>query len=140
MINKMLCVDDDSISLTISKLLLKRTGFADQIFTAIDGSDALIYFETHFAENLNPQETAPNLILLDINMPVMNGWEFLDVYIAKYAEKLPNTKVVILSSTINPEDLLRAKEYAIVAQFVSKPLSVENLTELKEDDFVKKFF
>jgi len=136
----MLCVDDDSISLTISKLLLKRTGFADQIFTAIDGSDALIYFETHFAENLNPQETAPNLILLDINMPVMNGWEFLDVYIAKYAEKLPNTKVVILSSTINPEDLLRAKEYAIVAQFVSKPLSVENLTELKEDDFVKKFF
>lgn len=70
----------------------------------------------------------------------MNGWEFLDVYIAKYAEKLPNTKVVILSSTINPEDLLRAKECAIVAQFVSKPLSVENLTELKEDDFVKKVF
>jgi len=140
MINKMLCVDDDSISLTISKLLLKRTGFADQIFTAIDGSDALIYFETHFAENLNPQETAPNLILLDINMPVMNGWEFLDAYIAKYAEKLPNTKVVILSSTIDPEDLLHAKEYAVVVEFVSKPLSVENLAELKEDKFISKFF
>jgi len=136
----MLCVDDDSISLTISKLLLKRTGFADQIFTAIDGSDALIYFETHFAENLNPQETAPNLILLDINMPVMNGWEFLDAYIAKYAEKLPNTKVVILSSTIDPEDLLHAKEYAVVVEFVSKPLSVENLAELKEDKFISKFF
>ncbi len=140
MINKVLCIDDDSISLTISKLLLKRTGFADQVFTAIDGSDALVFFETHFAENVNPQETAPNLILLDINMPVMNGWEFLDAYIAKYAEKLPDTKVVILSSTIDPEDLLHAKEYALVARFVSKPLSVENLTELKEDEFVKKFF
>ncbi len=140
MINKVLCIDDDSISLIISKILLKRTGFAEQIFTAIDGSIALVYFETHFADNLNPQETAPNLIFLDINMPVMNGWEFLDYYIAKYAEKLPNTKVVILSSTIDPEDLLRAKEYAVVAQFVSKPLSVENLEELRKDDFVKKFF
>ena len=140
MINKVLCIDDDSISLTISKLLLKRTGFAEQVFTAIDGSDALVFFETHFAENKHPQETAPNLILLDINMPVMNGWEFLDAYIAKYADKLPNTKVVILSSTIDPEDLLHSKEYDVVAQFVSKPLSVENLAELKDDEFVKNFF
>lgn len=140
MINKVLCIDDDSISLTISKLLLQRTGFANQIFTAIDGSDALFYFEKLFAENSNPLEAAPNLILLDINMPVMNGWEFLDAYIKLYYEKLPNTKVVILSSTIDPEDLLHAKEYAVVAEFVSKPLSVENLAELKEDKFISKFF
>jgi len=140
MINKVLCIDDDSISLTISRLLLKRTGFANEIFTAIDGSDALIFLETLFSENSNPQEVAPNLILLDINMPVINGWDFLDAYIAQYAEKLPNTKVVILSSTIDPEDLLHAKEYAVVAQFISKPLSVENLAELKEDEFIKKFF
>jgi len=140
MINKVLCIDDDSISLTISRLLLKRTGFANEIFTAIDGSDALIFLETLFSENTNPQEVAPNLILLDINMPVINGWDFLDAYIAQYAEKLPNTKVVILSSTIDPEDLLHAKEYAVVAQFISKPLSVENLAELKEDEFIKKFF
>ncbi len=140
MINKVLCVDDDSISLTISKLLLKRTGFAENILTAVDGHDALFYFEKLFVDHLNPEQEAPNLILLDINMPVMNGWEFLDAYIDQYGSKLKNTKVVILSSTIDPEDFARAKKYTIVAQFLSKPLSVENLLELRENDFVKFFF
>lgn len=140
MISKVLCIDDDSISLTISKLLLKRTGFADQIFTAIDGSDALIFFDTLFAENSNPLDAAPNLIFLDINMPVMNGWAFLDAYILQYAEKLPNTKIIILSSTIDPEDQLHAKKYNVVMEFVSKPLSVENIAALKEDTFISKFF
>jgi CheY-like chemotaxis protein len=140
MINKVLCVDDDSISLTISKLLLKRTGFAENVLTAVDGHDALLFLEKLFENHSNPQQDAPNLILLDINMPVMNGWEFLDAFIEQFGNKLHNTRVVILSSTIDPEDFARAKKYAIVAQFLSKPLSVEALLELKENDFVKKFF
>jgi CheY-like chemotaxis protein len=140
MIDKVLCVDDDSISLTISKLLLKRTGFANHVLTAIDGNDALHFLDEFFKNNTSPAEEAPNLILLDINMPVMNGWEFLDAFIQQFADKLQNTKVVILSSTIDPEDFARAKKYSIVAQFLSKPLSVESLLELKENEFVKKFF
>jgi CheY-like chemotaxis protein len=130
---KVLCVDDDSISLTISKLLLKRTGFAESVDTAVDGSDALEYFGELFNNSSDPQGDAPELIILDINMPVMNGWEFLEAYVAQFAGKLPKTKVVILSSTIDPEDFSRAKKYEVVARFVSKPLSVENLTELREE-------
>ena len=140
MINKILCVDDDSILLTISKLLLKRTGFTNDVVTAVDGSDALDYFKDLFATSSQPVEDSPSLILLDINMPVMNGWEFLEAYIPLFADKLPNTKVIILSSTIDPEDFSRAKKFPVVAQFVSKPLSVENLAELKENEFVQKFF
>ncbi len=140
MINKILCVDDDSISLTISKLLLKRTGFTNDVVTAVDGSDALDYFKDLFATSTDPVADAPSLILLDINMPVMNGWEFLEAYIPLFAEKLPQTKVIILSSTIDPEDFSRAKKFPVVAQFVSKPLSVENLAELKENEFVQQFF
>lgn len=140
MINKILCVDDDSISLTISKLLLKRTGFTNDVVTAVDGSDALDYFKDLFATSSQPVEDSPSLILLDINMPVMNGWEFLEAYIPLFADKLPNTIVIILSSTIDPEDFSRAKKFPVVAQFVSKPLSVENLAELKENEFVQKFF
>jgi CheY-like chemotaxis protein len=140
MINKILCVDDDSFSLTISKLLLRRTGFTNDVVTAVDGSDALDYFKDLFATSTNPIEDAPSLILLDINMPVMNGWEFLEAYIPLFADKLPDTKVIILSSTIDPEDFSRAKKFPVVAQFVSKPLSVENLAELKENEYVQKFF
>ncbi|NCI45631.1 response regulator [Sediminibacterium soli] len=140
MIRKVLCVDDDSISLTISQLLLKRTGFAEDVVTAIDGSDALSYFENLFATSADPVANAPELILLDINMPVMNGWEFLEVYVPQYADKLTSTRIVILSSTIDPEDFALAKQYPVVVEFISKPLSIENLEELKMNDAIKQFF
>lgn len=140
MIRKVLCVDDDTISLTISQLLLKRTGFATDVDTAIDGSEALEYFENLFANDPDPVGNAPELILLDINMPVMNGWEFLEEYNPRYAAKLSNTHIIILSSTIDPEDFALAKQYPVVRQFISKPLSIENLEELKATDFMKQYF
>ncbi len=140
MIKKVLCVDDDTISLTISQLLLKRTGFAQEVHTAIDGSEALEYFERLFAEEADPVAAAPELILLDINMPVMNGWEFLQEYNPRFRDKLSNTHIVILSSTIDPEDFALAKQYPVVAQFISKPLSVENLEELKTHPVMQPFF
>lgn len=140
MIRKVLCVDDDTISLTISQLLLKRTGFAADVDTVIDGSEAIEYFDRLFASQQDPVSKAPELILLDINMPVMNGWEFLHEYMPKYEKKLPNTRIVILSSTIDPEDFALAKQYPVVIQFISKPLSVENLEELKSHAALSSFF
>jgi CheY-like chemotaxis protein len=140
MIKKVLCVDDDTISLTISQLLLKRTGFAMEVNTVIDGSEAIEYFENLFANDPDPVNNAPELILLDINMPVMNGWEFLQEYNPRYAEKLVNTHIIILSSTIDPEDFALAKQYPVVMQFISKPLSIENLEELKATPFMKPYF
>ncbi len=140
MIKKVLCVDDDTISLTISQLLLKRTGFATEVDTAIDGSDALDYFEELFSSDASAAANAPELILLDINMPVMNGWEFLQEYTPRFLEKLPNTKIVILSSTIDPEDFALAKQYPVVVQFISKPLSIENLEELRTNPAMSPHF
>jgi DNA-binding NarL/FixJ family response regulator len=69
------------------------------------------------------------------------GSDALDYFkIYLLAENLPQTKIIFLSSTIDPEDFSRAKKFPIVAQFVSKQLSVENLAELKENEFVQQFF
>ena len=113
MVKKVLCIDDDNISLTISELLLKRTGFAENVDTAIDGSEALDYFEKIFAGQGETNDAAPELILLDINMPIMNGWDFLQSYVPIYP---------------------------VVIKFISKPLSVENLEELKTSDYFKQYF
>jgi CheY-like chemotaxis protein len=140
MIRKVLCVDDDTISLTISQLLLKRTGFAQEVDTVIDGSEALDYFEQLFTTHPDAPSHAPELILLDINMPVMNGWEFLQEYTPRFLDRLPDTKIVILSSTIDPEDFALAKKYPVVVQFISKPLSIENLDELKTNPALQHHF
>lgn len=140
MVRKVLCVDDDTISLTISQLLLKRTGFSTEVDTVIDGSEAIEYFEDLFANDPNPVENAPELILLDINMPVMNGWEFLQEYTPRFLDKLSNTRIVILSSTIDPEDFALAKQYPVVVQFISKPLSIENLEELRAHPLMQPYF
>jgi CheY-like chemotaxis protein len=73
-------------------------------------------------------------------MPIMNGWEFLQEFVPLYGDKLTNTKIVILSSTIDPQDFANAKKFPIVIQFISKPLSVESLEELKANDSMKMYF
>ena len=73
-------------------------------------------------------------------MPVMNGWEFLQAYVPLYEQILSKTRIVILSSTIDPEDFALAKKFPVVIQFISKPLSIESLEELKIHEKMQEFF
>lgn len=139
MINKVLCVDDDSLSLTISELMLNSVSFTEQIDKAMDGKDALAYLDRILSDAAK-EHKPPQLILLDINMPVMNGWEFLEKYFPEYAEKFPETKVIILSSTIDPEDFAMAKRYPVVVDFFSKPLELDRLEALKASEHFKNYF
>ena len=65
-------------------------------------------------------------------MPVMGGWEFLDNFSKeKYTSQYTNTKVIVLSSTIDPHDIEKAKTYSMVIDFMSKPITIEMLESLK---------
>lgn len=111
-------VDDDPINNLINRRLLGKVGIGDQIDEFLSGEKAL-----EKISELNPHDSL--LIFLDINMPVINGWEFLD----KYCEIFPDRedKIVILSSSIDFQDRQRANEYSIVSGFLEKPLTIDKI-------------
>ena len=77
----------------------------------------------------------PELILLDLNMPIMDGWEFLDEFSIKYAAIFQTVKIAIVSSSVNPADFQKAKEYPFVIDFISKPISVDILRKINDHYF-----
>jgi len=141
MIKTVFCIDDDLITLALCEMVIKKASFAESVVTAKNGKEGLNFFSAFFSKNNTGfSEEPPQLIFLDLNMPVMNGWDFLEEYLMKYSDRLPNTKVVIVSSTVNPEDFSRANRYEIVIDFINKPLTVEGMEELMEHDQLQPYF
>lgn len=141
MLQKVLLIDDDMVTWAICEMVLNKTEFTRKIEKLGNGKEGIDYFSAYFDKKKKGEDiSAPDLILLDLNMPVMDGWTFLEDYIRKYAERLPQTKIAILSSTVNPEDFIRAQKYSIVVDFINKPLTIELIEELKSHDAFKQFF
>lgn len=118
-----LIVDDDSIIIFIHKKLVGRCGFPLAPETYLNGREAL--------DNLMSTADASTLtlVLLDINMPVMSGWEFLDAIQDQPFAKL--MKVAMVTSSVDASDKLKAKTYPQVIGFLEKPITVEMLNDLK---------
>ncbi len=120
----LLVIDDDDINIFIIKKIVEKTGFDIDMVSKNNGQQAIDYLKQTIASNL----PLPQLILIDINMPVMNGWEFIEAY-----QNLGVTTPVdlyILSSSVYENDIEKTKSYTSVKGFISKPLSMERLTEL----------
>ncbi len=127
-LNCILLIDDDLDDNYYHQLIISEMGIANHIDTVGNGIEALNYLKK---ENQIP----PDLIFLDINMPKMNGWEFLEQY--KHLGEVQKAKVVImiLSTSANPDDIKRSKEIQEVTGFESKPLSKELMTEILKQHF-----
>lgn len=134
MLDLILCVDDDPITLMLCKMVISKSSFANEIITAQNGEDAINYFDELKLNNLGSEMGRyPQLILLDLNMPVMGGWEFLDHFSqSDYATIFKDTKVIVLSSTIDPMDIDKSRTYPMVIDFMSKPITKEMLEDIKK--------
>lgn len=132
MLDKILCVDDDPITLMLCRKVVEKVEFAKEIITVSNGEEAIHYFDALFEEQKsNDSIVYPKLVLLDLNMPVMDGWEFLESYKSKnYPKIFESTRFIVLSSSIDPYDINKSKTYPVIG-FLSKPVTKEMLEDLK---------
>ncbi|MBX2930360.1 MAG: response regulator [Chitinophagaceae bacterium] len=141
MLQSIFIVDDDPITVEICEFVIRKTKFGNKITHFANGQKCIHFFSTYF-EKKNHDENIqiPELIFLDLNMPVMDGWQFLEDYTNKYSNRLPNTKIAILTSSINPQDFMKAQEYNVVIEFIHKPLIAELVEEMKQHNELQAHF
>jgi len=132
MLNKIFLIDDDSVALMINAKLIEKVLPGTQTVSALNGSDALDCYES-WLENPELTPAPPKLVLLDLNMPIMDGWDFLEEFSKPKFGSFNQTKVVILSSSINPEDLERSRRYSMVVDFIAKPVTMEILDRYRQE-------
>lgn len=122
-------IDDDKIYQFTAKKMLEATGMTKHIQSFYDGSEALAFFS---GENSKDESNLPDVIFLDINMPVMNGWEFLDEY-EKLCNSFPkNMSLYVVSSSVDEADIRRSRQYGSVTDYIVKPITRMRYQELLE--------
>jgi CheY-like chemotaxis protein len=128
-IKNVLLVDDDFASNYLTEVIIKDINFAGQVYSVRDGKAALDFMKQHCLPLQQQQESAcPDLILLDINMPVMDGFEFLEEYEKMQIGKKEAIYIILLTTSTNIRDVEKAKRYKVTA-YLEKPLSEEKLKQ-----------
>ena len=124
--DRVLLIDDNDIDNFINERMITTNFFSNRVIVKNSGESALNYLKENAGEDVN----LPQIIFLDLNMPIMDGFAFLAEY-----EKLPdavikNSKVIVLSSSISPEDINRASTNPLVVKYVNKPLNEKYLAAI----------
>lgn len=121
-----LLVDDDQVYQFAASKTIEATGLAGHIKICNDGHDAINYLHGI----LHSSELLPDIIFLDINMPVMDGWEFLDAYGA-LANKINKTiNIYLVSSSVDKNDIMRSQQFGYVTDYLVKPVYKEKFSQV----------
>jgi CheY-like chemotaxis protein len=119
-------VDDDEVFVFLTTRLLEKYKLVDLIKIFDNGYDAIVYIK----ENLDNINALPDVILLDLSMPIMDGWQFLDEYVRINPKIGKQITIYICSSSISPDDINRAKSINAVSDFIIKPMTKEKLIDM----------
>lgn len=129
-LDAILLVDDDLPTNFIHTKVIKNTTIAAKVEVATNVQDALDFltYAGKFANN--PDTPRPGLIFLDINMPGLNGWDFLDAYEKLDAKFKARAVVIMVTTSLNPHDREKALKNKEVVEFLNKPLRPDLVTEV----------
>lgn len=120
-----LIIDDSEMDNFLNKTILETMNYCDKVITYTNPATALEYLKSSLQEN-NPSKI-PNLVFLDINMPLMTGFEFLDEFLKLPQELLSGIKFYMISSSEDPEDVQKTKKYKQIIKYLNKPLDKNEL-------------
>ncbi len=123
-------IDDNEIDNFINERMIKGCHFSENVYVNTGTQSAMEFLRNLTVKDEVKKEHLPSIIFLDINMPILDGYHFLDEF-----EKLDQTltgkiKVIMLTSSIDPSDLTRSKDYKSVVGFLHKPLTQDSLKTL----------
>lgn len=131
--NAVMLIDDNEIDNLINQKIIESSSITDNIYTHTGGKSAIEFLRNaeKIASKIGNNSVLPDVIFLDIDMPLMDGFQFLDEF-----ERLPDRikqhcKIVMLTSSINSKDIKRSKRYEYVKEYVNKPLTKDNLNAMK---------
>lgn len=116
-------IDDDPIFVYGTKKVMKEVDFCSDVIVYNNGQDAINGLRNLVEE----KKELPSLIFLDLNMPVMDGWEFLDDFITIPNNNIEKVHVYVISSSIDANDFIRARNYEVVNNYILKPITPEDL-------------
>lgn len=127
MSNKIIClIDDDPIYQIITKKIICRSETASKIMSFCNGSEAI----EGLVSLVHKIDEQPDIILLDIDMPIMDGWHFMEAFEKIKPMMAKEIAIYIVSSSIANSDKEKAKDYAGIHGYISKPISLENILEI----------
>lgn len=133
-LNCVVLIDDDEPTNFLHKMVIDRQQCAERVLVFEDARKALAFLST-------PEDGVylkPDLIFLDINMPGMNGWDFLNAYEQLPEEQRAHVVLLMLTTSLNPDDKSRADEIGGVSGFLSKPLTKKLLEEILATHFADR--
>ncbi|WP_299800396.1 response regulator [uncultured Maribacter sp.] len=119
-------IDDDPIFVYGTKRIIKEVDFATSILVYSNGQEAL----DGLTKLCMAREPLPEVIFLDLNMPILNGWEFLDEFKNCKSKRSKKIIIYIISSSVDPRDLERVKNYEQVDTYILKPITPDDLAKI----------
>lgn len=117
--SKVFIIDDDPIHQRIAQIMIAKHELFDEYSSYTEAELGLEFLR----ENVKNTDALPDVILLDLNMPVVDGWDFLEAFEKFQAELSKNIRIFIVTSSVDEKDKLRSQTFSFVKGFISKPLS-----------------